>query len=46
MPSPASAAAAAVKTAALPKLRFLTAWFCPYAHRATLALEHHRGRLV
>jgi len=24
-----------------PKFRYLSAWFCPYAHRATLALEHH-----
>jgi glutathione S-transferase len=23
------------------KLRYLSAWFCPYAHRATLALEYH-----
>lgn len=22
-------------------LRYLSAWFCPYAHRATIALEHH-----
>ena len=29
----------------IPKLRFLSAWFCPYAHRATLALEHHHGRV-
>ena len=28
-----------------PKLRFLSAWFCPYAHRATIALEHHAGRI-
>jgi len=27
--------------AAVPKLRYLSAWFCPYAHRATIALEHH-----
>ena len=25
----------------VPKLRYLSAWFCPYAHRATIALEHH-----
>lgn len=25
------------------KFKFLTAWFCPYAHRCALALEHHRG---
>lgn len=30
---------------AVPKLRYLSAWFCPYAHRATLALEHHAGRV-
>jgi glutathione S-transferase len=29
----------------IPKLRYLSAWFCPYAHRATLALEHHAGRV-
>jgi glutathione S-transferase len=40
----ATPAAAAAKTA-LPKLRYLSAWFCPYAHRATLALEHHQGRV-
>lgn len=31
--------------ALLPRLRYLSAWFCPYAHRATLALEHHAGRV-
>lgn len=31
--------------AALPKFRYLSAWFCPFAHRATLALEHHAGRV-
>lgn len=30
---------------AVPKLRYLSAWFCPYAHRATIALEHHAGRV-
>lgn len=30
---------------ALPKFRYLSAWFCPFAHRATLALEHHKGRV-
>jgi glutathione S-transferase len=29
----------------IPKFRFLSAWFCPYAHRATLALEHHSDRI-
>ena len=24
-----------------PHFKYLSAWFCPYAHRATLALEHH-----
>lgn len=28
-----------------PHLRYLSAWFCPYAHRATIALEHHAGRV-
>lgn len=23
------------------KVRYLSAWFCPYAHRATLSLEYH-----
>ena len=31
--------------AILPKFRYLSAWFCPYAHRATLALEHHAGAI-
>jgi len=31
--------------AAIPKFRYLSAWFCPFAHRATLALEHHAGRV-
>jgi len=30
---------------AVPKFRYLSAWFCPFAHRATLALEHHAGRV-
>ena len=30
---------------AIPKFRYLSAWFCPYAHRATLALEHHAGAI-
>jgi glutathione S-transferase len=33
-------------TAAVPKFRYLSAWFCPFAHRATLALEHHAGRVA
>ena len=28
-----------------PKFRYLSAWFCPFAHRATLAFEHHKGRV-
>ena len=28
-----------------PTFRYLTAWFCPFAHRATLALEHHGERV-
>jgi len=32
-------------TASPPKFRYLSAWFCPYAHRATIALEHHAGRI-
>ena len=32
-------------SATLPKFRYLSAWFCPYAHRATLALEHHSDRI-
>lgn len=39
----ATSAASAVK--AVPKFRYLSAWFCPFAHRATLALEHHSGRV-
>lgn len=27
------------------KLRYLSAWFCPYAHRATLALSHHASHV-
>ena len=38
----ASTAAAAK---AVPKFRYLSAWFCPFAHRATLALEHHADRV-
>lgn len=29
----------------IPKFRYLSAWFCPYAHRATIALEHHTSRI-
>ena len=40
-----ASAAATTAAKALPKFRYLSAWFCPYAHRATLALEHHQGRV-
>ena len=34
-------------TAAAPaKLKYFSAWFCPFAHRATLALEHHGAAAV
>ncbi|KAL9187860.1 hypothetical protein ACHAXT_006238 [Thalassiosira profunda] len=39
-----AASTSAAKQAA-PKFRYLSAWFCPYAHRATIALEHHAGRI-
>ena len=26
------------------KFRYLSAWFCPYAHRCTIALEHHKEK--
>jgi len=35
----------ALHAAAKPKFRYLSAWFCPFAHRATLALEHHGERV-
>jgi glutathione S-transferase len=28
-----------------PKFRYLSAWFCPFAHRATLALSHHANAI-
>ena len=28
-------------TSGVVQLDYYTAWFCPFAHRATLALEHH-----
>lgn len=37
--------ASAVVATRIPKFRYLSAWFCPFAHRATLALEHHSGRV-
>ena len=39
------AATSAAAAKAVPKFRYLSAWFCPFAHRATLALEHHAGRV-
>ena len=39
--STSSAAGAVDKT----KFQYLSAWFCPFAHRATLALEHHAERV-
>lgn len=27
------------------KVKYFSAWFCPFAQRATMALEHHRGVL-
>ena len=49
----AAAVAAATTTAIFqksttrtkPKFRYLSAWFCPYAHRATLALEYHQAHI-
>ena len=29
----------------VPFFRYLSAWFCPFAHRATIALEHHKSRV-
>jgi glutathione S-transferase len=29
----------------VPALTYFSAWFCPFAHRCTLALEHHQGFL-
>jgi glutathione S-transferase len=47
-----TAAVAAVATNAIfhqgmtkPKFRYLSAWFCPYAHRATIALEYHKAHI-
>eukprot|EP01083_Nonionella_stella_P287027 976920_1 len=30
---------------ALQTFRYLSAWFCPFAHRTTIALEHHASRI-
>ena len=45
-----AASAAATTTTILfhqtkPKFRYLSAWFCPYAHRATIALEYHKAHI-
>jgi len=32
--------------AVVPHLHYMSAWFCPFAHRATLALEHHSGHVT
>jgi len=40
-----AASSSAHVRAAIPKFRYLSAWFCPFAHRATLALEHHSERV-
>mmetsp|Transcript_6432 Transcript_6432/g.23860 ORF Transcript_6432/g.23860 Transcript_6432/m.23860 type:complete len:283 (-) Transcript_6432:2662-3510(-) len=39
-------AAAAATRAAKPSFKYFSAWFCPYAHRATIALEHHSKHLT
>ena len=33
-------------TAMKPHLYYMSAWFCPFAHRATLALEHHADHVT
>lgn len=33
-------------SAATQKLTYFSAWFCPFAHRSTLALEHHTRKYV
>ena len=33
------------KAAVRAQLRYFSAWFCPFAHRATLALEHHAAEV-
>ena len=30
----------------VPRFQYLSAWFCPYAHRATIALEHHSAHVA
>ena len=38
--------AARAALASKPHLYYMSAWFCPFAHRATLALEHHADHLT
>mmetsp|Transcript_23769 Transcript_23769/g.33231 ORF Transcript_23769/g.33231 Transcript_23769/m.33231 type:complete len:302 (+) Transcript_23769:108-1013(+) len=40
-----TAAASLLVRSQKPKFRYLSAWFCPFAHRATLALEHHADKV-
>ena len=40
------AAAARAMSKTKPHLYYMSAWFCPFAHRATLALEHHGDHLT
>lgn len=37
--------ASTIAAAARPKFRYLSAWFCPFAHRSTLAFAHHKKRV-
>lgn len=41
--TPATPTFAAPHSTATKPLIYYSAWFCPFAHRATLALEHHDG---
>lgn len=45
MATTAATLAAPSSTILKPTFRYLSAWFCPFAHRATLALEHHASRI-
>lgn len=44
-PAELSTAASSPAAVGKPKFQYLSGWFCPYAHRATLALEHHAKRV-